>query len=78
MGILGGSYEEDADDSKIVSLGSRGDDYGYAAERLQKLEAFFKAVAKLTLNHEVIGDRASVSPRALGWELEKVNPEWWK
>jgi hypothetical protein len=44
-----------------------------------KLEAFFKAVALLTSNHDVIGDSyATVSPAKLGIELEKVDPEWYK
>ena len=44
-----------------------------------KLEAFFKAVAMLTSNHDVIGNTyASVSPAKLGEELEKVDPDWYK
>jgi hypothetical protein len=42
-----------------------------------KLEAFFKAVAKLTLNHDTLGDHAVVFPSKLGEELAKVDPEWW-
>ena len=44
----------------------------------EKLEAFFKAVAKLTVDHDVIGDTASVKPNKLGQELAKVDEEWWK
>jgi hypothetical protein len=47
-------------------------------QRLEKLEAFYKAVIELTINHEVVGDHATVSPRKLGEALEKVDSNWWK
>jgi hypothetical protein len=46
-----------------------------------KLEAFFREIADLTLNHDVEGvdgDTAVVYPSKLGKALEKVDPEWWK
>ena len=48
------------------------------SERLRKLEAFYKAVAQLTFDHDVIGDSAVVFPSKLGEELERVDPEWYK
>jgi hypothetical protein len=45
---------------------------------IDKLEAFFKAVAQLTLNHDVINDHACVTADKLGKELEKVDPEWYE
>jgi hypothetical protein len=53
------------------------DDYTDDELRLQKLEAFYRAVAELTVNHDVIGDSAVVFPSKLGKELEKVDPEWY-
>lgn len=50
----------------------------YREERLKKLEAFYKAIAQLTFDHDVIGDHAVVFPNKLGKELEKVDPEWYK
>jgi hypothetical protein len=47
-------------------------------DRLIKLEAFFKAIARLTGHHDVIHDYAAVTADKLGKELEKVDPEWWK
>ena len=56
------------------------------SDRLQKLEAFFEAVSKLTLNHDSISwydgdgyenDYAVVFPSKLGPELEKVDPKWY-
>ena len=42
-----------------------------------KLEAFFKEVAKLTLNHNEEKDMgAYVTAADLGKALEKVDPEW--
>lgn len=46
--------------------------------KVDRLESFFKAVARLTLSHAVIGDRAVVYAAELGAELEKVDPEWWR
>jgi hypothetical protein len=50
-------------------------------ERLQKLEAFYRAVADLTVNHDTLvsGDEeyAVVYPNKLGKALEKVDPEWY-
>lgn len=42
----------------------------------QKLEEFFREVAELTLNHDVLGDSAVVYPNKLGKALEKVDSEW--
>jgi hypothetical protein len=60
-------------------------------KRLQKLEEFFRTVAKLTANHDGIHfrvtndhedqieqDIAVVYPSKLGAALEKVDPEWWR
>lgn len=48
----------------------------------EKLEQFFRTVADLTSNHDVLSDRAGgyavVWPKDLGKALEKVDPEWWK
>ena len=43
-----------------------------------KLLAFYKTVAALTINHDVLHDHAVVYPSKLGSELEKINPQWWK
>ena len=50
---------------------------------LEKLRAFYKAVARLTLDHdhiEISDDEgfAVVFPSKLGPELEKIDKEWWK
>jgi hypothetical protein len=42
-----------------------------------KLEAFFREVTQLTLNHDCVGDHAVVFPSKLGAALVKVDPEWW-
>jgi len=60
-------------------------------ERLEKLEKFYKAVAKLTLNHdqisvvvgytdreEITHDYAVVYPSKLGPLLEEIDKDWWK
>lgn len=56
------------------------------SDRLAKLEAFFEAVSKLTLQHDSISwydgdgyehDYAVVFPSKLGPELEKVDPAWY-
>ena len=52
-------------------------------EELALLRNFYKAVARLTANHDVIEvseeeDYAVVFPSDLGEELEKVDKEWWK
>ena len=52
-------------------------------EELKKLRAFYKAVARLTLNHdhiEVSDDEgyAVVYPSNLGVELEKIDKKWWR
>lgn len=44
----------------------------------EQLEAFYREVAKLTLNHDVQGDSAVVFPSKLGDALERVSPNWWK
>lgn len=56
----------------------------YAAEavsqRCAKLEAFFREVAQLTIEHDVLStdgdDHAVVYPRKLGKALEKVCADW--
>jgi hypothetical protein len=45
---------------------------------VEKLEAFFKEVAKLTLDHDVVDDHAVIYASRLGAALEKVDFEWWK
>jgi len=45
---------------------------------VEKLEAFFKEVAKLTLDHDVLDDHAVIYASKLGAALEKVDFEWWK
>lgn len=48
-------------------------------EEYVKLKSFYRAVADLTLNHDIILDEyATVRPSKLGPELEKINKEWWK
>jgi hypothetical protein len=42
------------------------------------LEAFYRTVAQMTFNHDVLEDYAVVYPSKLGEELEKVDPEWYK
>lgn len=55
-----------------------------AEARLEKLEAFYKAVAKLTLWHKTAEKgayeegTAVVYPSDLGPELEKISSTWWK
>jgi len=44
----------------------------------RKLERFLREIANLTLNHDVINDRACVTARKLGNALEKVDANWWK
>jgi hypothetical protein len=46
--------------------------------RLMQLEAFFQRIRTLTSNHDVIHDHACVTARKLGYELEQVDPLWWK
>jgi len=49
---------------------------------LEVLREFFKTVAGLTLNHDVVSvkgsDVAHVSPSKLGEALAKVNKNWWE
>lgn len=45
---------------------------------LDKLEEFFREVAKLTSDHDVLGDSAVVYPSKLGKALEKVDENWWR
>jgi len=53
-------------------------DYGDSPEeRLEKLEQFFKDIARMTKNHDVINDSACVTADKLGEALEKVDPEWY-
>jgi hypothetical protein len=50
-------------------------------EELTRLRAFFKEVADLTVNHDVVGgmlEIASVSPKKLGEALEKVDKNWYE
>ena len=54
--------------------------------RLVKLEAFYKAIIQLTVNHDTLEstdsgmseDYAVVFPNKLSKELEKIDPEWYK
>lgn len=56
------------------------------SDRLEKLEAFFKEVGRLTVDHNAIYSRvdeavdgtAVVYPKDLGAALEKVDPEWYE
>jgi len=45
---------------------------------LEKLRTFYKDVALLTIDHDVLHDSAVVYPSKLGPVLEKVDKEWWK
>lgn len=47
-------------------------------ELFEKLKVFFKDVAHLTMNHQVLEDNAVVFPSDLGPVLEKVDKEWWR
>jgi len=42
-----------------------------------KLKKFFRDVAHLTINHDVLSDSAVVYPSRLGPVLEDVDPQWW-
>jgi hypothetical protein len=44
---------------------------------LTKLRRFYRKIAKLTLNHGAINDRACVTADKLGKALQIVNPVWW-
>jgi hypothetical protein len=46
-------------------------------DRMEKLERFFKEVADLTADHEVIAGEAVVYPSALGEALSRVDPDWY-
>lgn len=51
------------------------------AARAEKLEAFFREVVELTLNHDVLSwgddeDSAVVYPSKLGEALERVDANW--
>lgn len=43
----------------------------------RKLYRFYRTVAEMTVNHDVLGDSAVVYPSKLGPELEKINPRWY-
>ncbi len=43
----------------------------------EQLYDFYRAIAKLTINHDSVGPYAVVFPNKLGEELEKVIPEWY-
>jgi len=47
-------------------------------EELRLLRIFFKEVAYLTFNHDILSDHAVVYPSTLALILAKVKPEWWK
>lgn len=51
-------------------------------DELEKLREFYRAVARLTLDHDHIETAddgyAVVFPSKLGPELEKIDKEWWK
>lgn len=44
----------------------------------EKLKTFYKEVAKLTLNHNVLNDSAVVYPSDLGPALEKIDSYWFE
>src|ERR1017187_3121708 len=46
-------------------------------DRKEKLERFFKEVADLTANHEVIAGEAVVLPSSLGDALSRVDSDWY-
>lgn len=46
------------------------------SDNVERLESFFKAIAYLTLNHDVIDEHACVTANKLSKELEKIDPEW--
>lgn len=50
----------------------------YVKQDYRKMERFYVAIGKLTLNHGVINDVAAVTAKDLGEELDKVNPDWYK
>jgi hypothetical protein len=43
---------------------------------LQRLRRFYRRIAYLTRNHDVIRDTACVTADKLGAALERVNPKW--
>lgn len=45
-------------------------------EQLKKLQQFYKEIAIMTMNHNVIDDRACVTADRLGKALEKVDTNW--
>lgn len=54
-----------------------------STKELERLRAFYKAVARMTMDHDTLEvsdeeDYAVVFPKDLGVELEKVDKEWWK
>ena len=57
-------------------------DLDVTRNRMYRLETFYKAVANLTLNHDVIAcidgnEYASVAPSKLGPLLETIDPKWY-
>lgn len=44
----------------------------------EQLKTFYKEVAKLTINHNVLNDNAVVYPSDLGPALEKIDPYWFE
>ena len=42
------------------------------------LEQFFKEIAELTIDHNILSGNAIVFADKLGNALEKVDKEWWK
>jgi hypothetical protein len=58
-------------EEKVMRIGQR-------LARARVLEVFFREVAELTLNHDVLNGNAVVYPRKLEESLKKVEPEWWK
>lgn len=42
------------------------------------LEAFFKEIAELTIDHDILSGNAIVFVDKLGNALEKVDKNWWK
>lgn len=43
-----------------------------------KLKKAYKQICLLTVNHDILNDKAVVYPNKLGPVLEKVDPEWFE
>jgi hypothetical protein len=63
--------------SDVQSLKSEKVSQMSTNDRQEKLERFFKEVADLTVNHEVIAGEAVVYPSILGEALRRVDSDWY-